>query len=78
MFLIFGFLVKLSLSLTASLLTEEIQGTCAFTSQVLTLGTGCNDCLSAEGFQGPPCPQTSLLLEPVLQCNVAKCVSCWG
>ena len=56
MFLIFGFLVKLFLSLMVSLLTEDIQGTCAFTSQVLTLGTGCSDCLSAEGFQSPPCP----------------------
>lgn len=76
MFLIFGFLVKLFLSLMVSLLTEEIQGTCAFTSQVLTLGTGCSDCLSAEGFQSPPCPQTSLLLEPVLQCKAANCISC--
>ena len=76
MFLIFGFLVKLFLSLIVSLLTEEIQGTCAFTSQVLTLGTGYSDHFSAEGFQSPPCPHTSLL-EPVLQCNVANCVSCW-
>lgn len=50
MFLIFGFLVKLFISLTVSPLTEEIQGMYAVTSQVSTLGTGCSEPNSSEGF----------------------------